>query len=139
MNNAIALIKGIDIKPEPLGDVVSSNQAELIVQIANNYGVFKENLTLEQFNAFMAGTLTTPLKSSANVKVAIFIYGLKDANLFYSGVFSRIGKSECILSATGKGPLSGDDITSTMYQMSKDSSKHKALKASMERLRIAKL
>lgn len=146
VKNALALIKEIEAKPESLGDEVSPNLAELIVQIANNYGVFRDELTIDKFNAFMAGTLATPFESSNNVKVAIFIYGLQEANLFYPGIFERIGRLGCIISSSGKGPMSGNDITSTMYQQAKNNEgplkfkdKYKDLKRSLEGVKKAKV
>ena len=75
--NALLLITGLEPKSTPLGSPVQLNIAELIVHIANQFCIFKENLTVSMFNDFMAGKLSEPLQSNSNVEVAIFLYEIE--------------------------------------------------------------
>ena len=140
--NALLLITGLEPKSTPLGSPVQLNIAELIVHIANQFGIFKENLTVSMFNDFMAGTLSEPLQSNSNVEVAIFLNGLKAAKLLNKGAFKRIGELRCILSSTGDRTLSGNEISTQIHEQAKmdeasnrPSGKHKNLKLQMAALK----
>lgn len=140
-SDGLAQITGLKSNQMSLGNPVPMNTAELIVEIANQYGIFKENLTVSRFNDFMAGKLTTPLESNNNVAVALFVKGLKDAKLFHRGIYKHIGDLECILSSTGAKSLTGKEISTIVHDQSqmdiaigKPTGKYKGLKQKMAAL-----
>ena len=139
---ALLLITGLETKSAPLGSPVKLNVAEIIVHIANQFNIFKENMTVTMFNDFMAGRLIEPLQSNSNVEVAIFLNGLKAAKLLNKGAFKRIGDLRCILSSTGDRALSGNEISTQIHEQAKmdkasdkPSGKHKNLKLQMATLK----
>ncbi|MDE7026277.1 MAG: hypothetical protein K2O88_10460 [Paramuribaculum sp.] len=142
VETALELLQGIAPAPNSLGDPVPLNLVEMIVQIANQYGIFKGALTVQMFNDFMAGKLTAPLRSNSNVAVAIFVNGLKEAGLFYSDAFKRIGDTRCIQSSTGNKTVTGKEISSQLHEQVKldeaakaPSGKYRGLKIQMSKLK----
>lgn len=116
--DAIDELNGLaELATSPLGPVVDLNVAELIVQIANQFDIFKEHLSVSMFNAFMAGTLTEPLKSAGNGAVSLFLHRLKEANIFDYGAFSKIGSQCMIESSSGDKTLDAKDIYSSYHSL----------------------
>lgn len=112
IKSAFAKLASVDNDAaQPLGAPVEHNLAEYIVEIANQFGIFQDKLTVEAFNQFIAGTLSTPLRASNNTTVAIFLHGLVEVQVLKYGAYSKISAQESILSSTGKKPLSNHDIT----------------------------
>ncbi len=142
VETALALLHRMMPEDKSLGNPVPLNITEMIVQIANQYEVFKTALTVGLFNDFMSGNLSSPLRSKNNVAVALFVNGLKEAGLFHPGAFKRIGTSRCILSSTGNKTLTGREISSQLYEQVKldeaargPSGKYKGLKMQLAKLR----
>ncbi len=126
-----------DKADKAIGHVSSHNQLELIVAIANEFGLFKHPLTTGAFQRFLDGALVIPLQCRHNVMLSIFLKGLDSIGILEYGAFEKIGRLGMIVSSRGKVMVGKDfnsaysDRKSRMsmrYQFDKLENRMKAIK-----------
>ena len=88
-----------------------------LAHCCNSVKVFSETITGNDLLSLLNGTLSIPLHSRNNRLVAFFFDQLSVYNLIIRNWQNVIAQKRCIISSTGKGPLTQRALSSALYSI----------------------
>lgn len=115
---------------------VSQQVVEYIMEINQEFKLFKEELTAQDIIALLGGDIHRPLTSNNNSLLAYFFDQLASIGLIYANWQVHYARNRLILSSSGRRSLNQHDFSASLYRMKEHSQsmKEKALSAFIDKL-----